>query len=119
MPVLRNIGLLARCLPTGPQADIHCVTRAALAWEGETLRWIGAEAELPADFRAWPSEDAAGRLVIPGLVDSHTHLAFAGWRAEEFALRLLGKSYLEIAAAGGGIASTVASTRAASSDDLL
>ena len=119
MPVLRNIGLLARCLPAGPQSEIHLVSRAAIAWEGELLRWVGPESELPADFRDWPSEDARGCLVIPGLVDCHTHLAFAGWRADEFALRIMGKSYLEIAAAGGGIAATVAKTRAAADAELL
>ncbi|HEV8612210.1 MAG TPA: hypothetical protein VGQ73_01795, partial [Gemmatimonadales bacterium] len=119
MPVLTNIGLLARCLPAGPQSDLHLGPHAARAWEGETLRWAGPEAELPAELRSWPLEDAGGRLVIPGLVDCHTHLAFAGWRADEFALRLAGKSYLEIAAAGGGIASTVAKTRAASTEELM
>jgi len=119
VPVLRNIGLLARCLPEGPQSDIHQIARAALAWEGEMLRWVGAEAELPNSYRAWPAENAGGRLVIPGLVDCHTHLAFGGWRADEFAQRIAGKSYLEIAAAGGGIAATVARTRAASDAELL
>ena len=119
MPVLRNVGLLARCLASGPQSSIHLTSRAALAWEGETLRWVGAEAELPAELRSWPQEDAGGRLVIPGLVDCHTHLAFAGWRADEFAQRLAGKSYLEIAAEGGGIASTVAKTRAATIEELV
>ena len=118
MPVLGNIGTLARCLPSGPQSELHLLHRAALAWEGERLRWVGAEAELPAEFRAWPREDAGGCLVIPGLVDCHTHLAFAGWRADEFAQRLAGKSYLEIAVAGGGIAATVAKTRAASAEHL-
>ncbi len=119
MPVLTNIGALARCLPSGPQSDIHVIPAAALAWEGERIAWVGSEAELPEHFGGWPREDAGGRLVVPGLVDCHTHLAFAGWRAEEFEQRLLGKSYLEIAAAGGGIASTVEATRAASSDALL
>jgi len=119
MPVLGNIGLLARCLPAGPQSELHPVPHAALAWEGELIRWVGPERELPAEYRAWPREDAGGRLLIPGLVDCHTHLAFAGWRADEFAARLAGRSYLEIAAAGGGIASTVARTRAASQAELL
>jgi len=119
MPVLTNIGVLARCLPTGPQAEIHRLSRAALVWEGETIRWSGSAADLPAEFRSWPTEDAGGRLVVPGLVDCHTHLAFAGWRAEEFEQRILGKSYLEIAAAHGGIAATVAKTRAASRDELV
>ena len=118
MPVLTNIGSLARCLPAGPQSELHAIPRAALAWEGETLRWVGAAAQLPREFAAWPSEDAGGRLVIPGLVDCHTHLAFAGWRADEFAERLAGKSYREIAARGGGIASTVARTRAAGTEEL-
>ena len=119
MPVLRNIGVLARCLPGGAQSEIHSIPRAALAWEGETLRWVGSDVELPEPYRGWPSEDAGGRLVIPGLVDCHTHLAFGGWRADEFAQRIAGKTYLEIAAAGGGIASTVAKTRAASDAELL
>lgn len=119
MPVLRNIGVLARCLPAGPQHDIHEIERAALVWEGAELRWAGPETDLPAEFRSWPAEDAGGRLVVPGLIDCHTHLAFAGWRADEFELRLRGASYLDIARAGGGIAATVARTRAASTEDLL
>ena len=119
MPVLRNIGVLARCLPAGAQDQIHSIENAALAWNDGTVRWVGRESELPTSYRDWPSEDAQRRLVIPGLVDCHTHLAFAGWRAEEFELRLKGKSYLEIAAAGGGIVSTMTKTRAASRDDLL
>jgi imidazolonepropionase len=62
--------------------------------------------------------DCGQRLVIPGLVDCHTHLCFGGWRGDEFEQRLQGKSYQEIAAAGGGIRSTVAATRAASPKEL-
>jgi imidazolonepropionase len=119
MPVLRNIGFLARCLPAGPQDEIHVLEHAALVWDAGVIRWLGPESELPSDYANWPSEDVRGRSVIPGLVDCHTHLAFAGWRAEEFELRLQGKSYLEIAAAGGGIVSTMTRTRAASRDDLI
>jgi imidazolonepropionase len=118
MPVLRDIGILATCAPTGAQGDIHPIHDAALVWEGESIRWVGPAGELPAEFARWETRAAGGALVVPGLVDCHTHLAFGGWRAEEFELRLLGKSYLEIAAAGGGIASTVAKTRAATTGEL-
>ena len=119
MPLLTNIGSLARCLPQGPQSELHVVRGAALAWNGDRIAWVGPASDLPEPFRGWPREDAGGRLVVPGLVDCHTHLAFAGWRAAEFEQRLQGRSYLEIAAAGGGINSTVARTRAATSEALL
>jgi len=117
--VLRNIGLLATCPPAGGQADIHALPGAAVAWEGDTIRWVGPEAALPAAYARGESLDAGGRLVVPGLVDCHTHLAFGGWRADEFEQRLQGASYLDIARAGGGIMSTVRATRAASDADLL
>lgn len=63
--------------------------------------------------------DAAGRVVMPGFVDAHTHPVFAGFRADEFEMRAAGKSYQEIAASGGGIRSTVRKTRAASEDELF
>lgn len=63
--------------------------------------------------------DAAGRVVLPGFVDPHTHLVFAGSRAHEFEMRLRGATYLEIAAAGGGILRTVAATREADEDTLV
>src|SRR5687768_237265 len=119
MRVLGNIGVLARCLQAGPQDDANVVRNAALAWAEGRIRWAGLEADLPAEYRGWPAGDAGGRLVVPGLVDCHTHLAFGGWRAEEFAQRILGRTYLEIAAAGGGIASTVATTRAATREELV
>ena len=91
---------------------------AAVAWEGPTVAWVGPARDLPDRFRGELAVDAGGRLVVPGLVDCHTHLAFAGWRAGEFAQRLQGATYQEIASAGGGIMSTVRATRAASFDDL-
>lgn len=111
MKLLRNIGLLATCRPEGAQGELHAITDAALAWEDGVVRWVGADAQLPGELRGAESEDAGGRLVIPGLVDCHTHLAFGGWRADEFARRIRGESYLDIAKGGGGIASTVRRTR--------
>jgi imidazolonepropionase len=119
MPVLTKIGRLATCRPEGPQDQIHQIRSAALAWDDGKILWAGPEADLPSPYRTWEALDAGGNLVIPGLIDSHTHLAFGGWRADEFAQRLAGRSYLDIAAAGGGIASTVRDTRALSEEALL
>jgi len=118
MPVLTDIGLLYTCAPGGGQSAVHPVADAVLAWEGETIRWVGPAGSLPAEFTRWETTAAGGAMVVPGLVDCHTHLAFGGWRADEFEQRILGRSYLEIAAAGGGIASTVARTRAATTGEL-
>jgi imidazolonepropionase len=98
---------------------VHPVREAAVAWRDDTIAWVGPERDLPADFRGDTVLDAGGGLVVPGLVDCHTHLAFGGWRADEFEQRIAGATYLEIARRGGGIASTVARTRAATDDELL
>jgi imidazolonepropionase len=118
MKLLTNIAQLAACRAGGGQGDIHAIPDAVLAWEESTIRWVGPEAELPTEFRHAERVDAGRRLVVPGLVDCHTHLAFGGWRADEFEQRSLGRSYLEIARNGGGIASTVRHTRAASEQQL-
>lgn len=90
--------------------DLGIVTDAALVVDGGHVAWVGSSSRAPeADRRV----DVEGRAVIPGFVDSHTHLVFAGDRAEEFEARMAGLPY-----DGGGIASTVASTRAASDDEL-
>jgi imidazolonepropionase len=83
---------------------------AAVVADGGRIAWIGSSASAPAADR---QVDAGGRAVIPGFVDSHTHLVFAGDRAAEFAARMAGEAY-----DGGGIASTVAATRGASDDEL-
>src|SRR3978361_1057782 len=77
-------------------------------------RLPGKPAELAARV-----ESVGGKLVTPGLVDCHTHLVFAGNRAEEFEMRRTGKTYEEIARAGGGIVSTMCKTREASESELL
>jgi imidazolonepropionase len=118
VPILRNVGLAATCRAEGAQNDIHPIAGAALVWDAERILWVGEERALPASFASLPAEDAGGRLLVPGLVDCHTHLAFGGWRADEFERRLRGESYLDIARAGGGIASTVRATRAATHDQL-
>jgi imidazolonepropionase len=119
MKVLGGIGQLATCRAAGGQDEIHTIQNAAIAWDEELIRWVGSERELPAEYRTAERLEAGGRLVVPGLIDCHTHLAFAGWRAEEFEQRIRGRSYLEIAEAGGGILSTVRQTRAAAEDELV
>jgi imidazolonepropionase len=119
MKVLANIGQLATSRAEGGQGNIHAIPDAALAWDQGRILWVGPARELPKEYRAAERVDAGGRLVIPGLVDCHTHLAFAGWRADEFEQRLRGRTYLDIARAGGGIASTVRLTRAATEEQLV
>src|SRR5215211_715780 len=120
MKVLANIGQLAACRAEGGQAQAHLIDRAALAWDtGGTISWVGVESELPAEYRSAEWLDAGKRLVVPGLVDCHTHLAFAGWRADEFVERCRGASYADIAARGGGILRTVRQTREATEDELF
>ncbi|MCM2322223.1 MAG: imidazolonepropionase [Oligoflexia bacterium] len=83
------------------------------------VEWVGPTAALPKRYARVRKQDLKGRrAVIPGLVDCHTHLVFAGDRSDEFALRCGGASYEEIAARGGGIASTVRATREASAAEL-
>ena len=93
-------------------------TDAALLVDGEQIAWLGPMNECPQTGAA-EVFDCAGRLVTPGLIDCHTHLVYAGDRADEFELRLEGASYAEIAARGGGIVSTVNATRAASHEQLF
>lgn len=95
------------------------VEDGALLGEGDRITWAGALPDLPARLPAPEEHDLGGLVVTPGFVDCHTHLVYAGSRAHEFEQRLQGASYADIAAAGGGIRSTVAATRAADSATLL
>ena len=90
----------------------------AMLTDGAVLLWVGSRAELP-DLPVAQRVDLRGRVVTPGLVDCHSHAVFGGDRAREFEMRLNGASYAEIAAGGGGIASTVNATRQASESQLL
>lgn len=91
---------------------------AALLVDGEQIAWLGPMSECPQTDGA-EIFDCVGRLLTPGLIDCHTHLVYAGDRADEFELRLEGASYSEISARGGGIVSTVNATRAASHEQLF
>ena len=98
------------------------LTSAALAAHRGVVTWVGPSGEAASAVALEPMAvrvDAEGQVVLPGLVDCHSHFVFAGARSGEFALRCQGASYLEIAAAGGGIRSTVAAMAAASEDTLV
>jgi imidazolonepropionase len=95
--------------------------RGALLTRGGRIEWVGAEADLPPASPGDPYEqhDLGGAWITPGLIDCHTHLVFAGTRAGEYAQRLRGHSYEEIARGGGGILSTMRAVRAASPQELF
>ncbi|MEV0402711.1 imidazolonepropionase [Actinoallomurus sp. NPDC050550] len=103
--LITNIGELA-----GADEERWLIPDAALVVDGDRIAWAGPAAEAPAADEEY---DAGGRAVLPGFVDSHAHLVFAGERAEEFAARMSGRPY-----AAGGIRTTVAKTRAASDQEL-
>ena len=114
--LIRGVGQLVTNDPHR-QGLLGVVDDAAVIVNDGMIEWVGAEQELSeADDRF--EIDVEGRAVLPGFVDSHTHLLFAGDRSDEFGRRLRGESYEEIMGAGGGIMATVAATRAATDDDL-
>ena len=109
--VIKNIGLLVTNNSALGNTELGLIENAALLIENGKVSWVGASESSPTGEK---TVDAAGKAVIPGFVDSHNHLIFAKDRAAEFAARMKGESYT-----AGGIATTVAATRAASDDDLL
>jgi len=121
-----NIGQLvtlagpARARVGGELRELGKVENAAIMIEDGRIVAVGSSGELRGQIaNAGTVIDAQGRCVTPGFVDAHTHLVFAGNRAAEFEQRIAGATYQQIAAAGGGILSTVALTRAATEDELL
>ena len=108
--LITDIGELVTNDAGRPTTSSGTIEDAALVVEGSNVAWVGPAAEAPA---ADEQVDAGGRTVVPGFVDSHSHLVFAGDRAAEFAARMAGESY-----AAGGIRTTVAATRAATDEQL-
>ena len=103
---------------TMAQGKYSIIEDAAMVTAGSLIEWIGPRSQVPtADYAQ--VHDLQGAWVTPGLIDCHTHTVFGGNRSGEFEQRLEGVSYAEIAAKGGGIASTVRATRAASEDELF
>ena len=98
--------------------DLGLIEAGAIASQNERITWVGLAADAPIADAA-VVHDCAGALMTPGLIDCHTHLVFAGNRAQEFEMRLQGASYEDIANAGGGILSTVRAVRDATEAELL
>ena len=104
------------------QAKVRRLSRVDVLCRDGEIACVGSREEIERDvgsLEAAPRLDAKGGTLVPGFVDPHTHLPWAGSREEEFAQRLAGKTYMEIAAEGGGILSTVRATRGASEADLI
>ncbi|MFF1397201.1 imidazolonepropionase [Streptomyces sp. NPDC058287] len=108
--VITNIGSLVTNDPAHDDSPLGLIENAAVVVEGDRIAWVGPQEKAPA---ADATHDAEGRAVIPGFVDSHSHLVFAGDRTQEFNARMSGRSY-----SAGGIRTTVAATRAATDAEL-
>lgn len=128
--VIRNIGQLVTIAQqpiAGTTGPLHIINHAALAVHHGIITWIGSDDESEPFFQSDTDDstpnitliDAEGAVITPGFVDSHTHLVFAGDRAEEFHLRRSGVSYGELLAQGRGILTTMKATREAEADTLI
>lgn len=126
--LIHNAAQLLTCASsTGPKrgpalAELGLIEDGALAIAGGEIVAVGATADLLAQLDDPDSTlllDASGKVVLPGFVDPHTHLLWAGDRANEFERRIAGATYMQIMQAGGGIMSTVRATRAATLDELI
>jgi imidazolonepropionase len=116
--------LLTLASPGGPKrgaamSELGIIPDGAVAIRGQEIVAVAPSSELRRQVQAGHSLDVEGRVVLPGFVDPHTHLVWAGDRAGEFEMRLAGATYMEIMAAGGGIMNTVRHTRAAGLDELV
>src|SRR4051812_10603355 len=117
--LIRNIGTLATLRGPAPRTgpalgDLGLVSAAAIVADGDRIVFADAEKSLSRELAASAGTtviDAEGGAALPGFVDAHTHLAFAGDREDELRERLAGASYADIAARGGGIVKTVEATR--------
>jgi len=101
--------------------SMRIIENGAMLTRGARIEWVGTQADLPPRPAAEPYEqyDLGGAWITPGLIDCHTHLVFAGTRAGEYAQRLRGRSYAEIAREGGGILATMRAVRSASQEQLF
>ncbi len=123
--IIRNAAQVVTCSGFAARrgaemAELGVIENGSVVIEGGIIRAVGPTAEVaPGDSSGYQVIDAAGKAVLPGFVDSHTHLVFGGYRAEEFGWRLRGMPYMEIMRRDGGIVSTMQATRQASAESLL
>jgi len=120
--IVANLAELVTCEPSLGEGPLGVIANGALAAADGRVVWVGPQSRLASGVTLTLGGrrlDGRGAVAVPGFVDSHTHLVFAGSREREYAMRAAGASYQQIAAAGGGILATVAATRAASIDELV
>lgn len=123
---IENITQLVTCVPSlfnaaDPEGrEIGVIENAAIASSAGTIRWVGKQSDFAASGACASSVlSGEGLVVLPGLVDAHTHALFVGTREREYEMRIKGKSYMDIARSGGGIKATVRAVREASLDQLV
>lgn len=128
--IIKNAAQLVTCSGFNAKqgkamSNLHVIENGALVIENGTICSVGKTDDILKDFNDKKNTgkfnviDASGKAVLPGFVDSHTHLVFEGYRAEEFSWRLRGDSYMDILKSGGGIFNTVKATRAAKKENLI
>jgi imidazolonepropionase len=117
--VWRNARLATFAPPDGDGGGFGEIEDGVIASRDGRIAFVGAARDAPSALDAEEIIDCAGRWITPGFIDCHTHLVYAGDRAQEFERRLNGESYESIARSGGGIAATVQATRAASEQQLV
>jgi imidazolonepropionase len=129
--IIKNAAQLVTCSGVAAKkgkemGNLHIITNGAVVIKEGVIAAVGKTQDIEksyeksdADLSDFDIIDARGKAVLPGFVDSHTHLVFGGYRAEEFSWRLRGDSYMEIMERGGGIVNTVKSTREATAEELI
>ena len=124
--LIKNAGELVTCSGFGPKfgkamEELHIIPNGAVYIEDGIIQMVGTTEEVESKLPQSPGQviDAAGKAVLPGFIDSHTHFVFGGYRAEEFSWRLRGDSYMEIMERGGGIINSVRATKEASREELF
>lgn len=124
--ILTNINELVTCRGKAPKcgsdmSNVGVIHDACVVIEGERISAVGSSKDVLSQYsiNEYKEINCSGKAVLPGFIDSHTHFIFGGFRNKEFSMRLEGSSYMDIQNSGGGIASTVKSTRNASIDELI